>query len=55
VSFFGWAMVFLGLFILAGAVAALLVIRLWRTVKALLRDVADLAARLTGSAAGDRA
>jgi hypothetical protein len=40
-SFFGWAMIFVGLGLVALAVFGLLALRLWRQVKALGRDLAQ--------------
>lgn len=44
-SFFGWAMIFVGLGLLALAVLALLGLRLWRQATSLAADVAKATER----------
>jgi len=46
VSFFGWAMIFVGLGLLALAVLALLGLRLWRQATSLGADVANASERV---------
>jgi hypothetical protein len=46
-SLFGWALVFIGLGILAIGLMALLALRLWRRIKAVGRDAATAAERFT--------
>jgi hypothetical protein len=47
-SLFGWALVFIGLGILAIGVMALLALRLWRRIKAVSREAAAAADRFGG-------
>ncbi len=57
VSFFGWALVFIGLGVLALVVVGLLGLRLWRAAKKLGREAAragDSLARLGSGASSNR-
>jgi hypothetical protein len=47
-SLFGWALVFIGLALVAIAVMALLALRLWRRIKVVGREAAAAADRFSG-------